>query len=133
MRAVSATVRRRRLLRIIWLIGVLVVVTGSLLPGDSAPIKSLGLLGISDKLEHFLAYSFLAFLPAIHERPKFVAAAASGAIVLGILLEYGQLWSPGRSFEIADMIADTIGVCTGLIAGIPLRSSMIFRSFLYLR
>jgi VanZ family protein len=111
----------------------LVVVIGSLLPAQSAPIKALDLLGISDKLEHFLAYSFLAFLPAVHERWNFVVAAALGAIALGVGLEYGQLYSPGRSFEIADMAADAMGVCFGLIVGIPLRSSVALRSFLYLR
>jgi VanZ family protein len=96
-------------------------------------MKALDVLGISDKLEHFLAYAFLAFLPAVHERRNFVVAAALGAIALGVGLEYGQLYSPGRSFEIADMVADAIGVCGGLIVGVPLRSPATVRFFLYLR
>jgi hypothetical protein len=56
--------------------------------------------------------------------------AALATVVLGIGLEFGQLDSSGRSFEIADMAADTIGVCLGLTIGIPVRSSGVVRSFL---
>ena len=42
---------------------------------------------------------------------------------MGIGLEFGQLYSPGRTFEVADMVADALGVCFGLGFGIPARSS----------
>jgi VanZ family protein len=121
--------RRKNILRALWLVAVMMVVVGSLLPADSASIEALDRLGISDKIEHFLAYFVLVLLPAIHERRRFVAGCALGAVALGIALEFVQLYSPGRTFEIADMLADAAGVVCGLIVSIPLRASRI-RNFL---
>src|SRR6516225_7188640 len=72
---------------------------------------------------------FLAFLPAIHEQRRFIIAAAIGAVLLGIGLEFGQLLTGWRDFEVGDMIADAVGVCSGVAAGIPIRSSGMIRSF----
>ena len=122
--------RMKGLLRGLWLITVLAVVIGSLLPGDSLPIRALEHLDISDKIEHFGAYAAVVFLPAIHERWRFVVAVALCAIAMGISLEFGQLYSVGRSFQVSDMIADALGVCFGLGIGIPARSSAAVRSLL---
>jgi VanZ family protein len=99
---------------------------GSLLSSDSVPIRLLERLHISDKLEHALAYVVLAFLPAIHERRNLLIGAAAGAVVLGVLLEYGQAFA-GRDFEIGDMVADAAGVALGLVCALPLRS-LVMRS-----
>jgi VanZ family protein len=96
---------------------------GSLLSANSIPIRLLSRLDINDKLEHSLAYLILAFLPAIHERRKFMVAAAVGAVLLGVILEYGQAFT-GRDFEIGDMVADAGGVALGLVCGLLLRSLM---------
>ncbi len=45
----------------------------------------------------------------------------AGAIALGIGLEYLQLWSGWRDFEIGDMVADAVGVVCGLVAAAPVR------------
>lgn len=110
------------MLRGLWLLAILVVVAGSLLPSDSAAIRALDTLPISDKIDHFAAYAALAFLPAIHEKRGFLIAAAIGAVALGVALEYAQLYSGLRDFEVGDMIADAIGVCFGVAVGVPLRS-----------
>ena len=120
----------RKYLRALWLAAITVVIVGSLLPGTSMPMRALDMLQVSDKLEHFGAYAFLAFLPAIHERKGFIVAAALGAVALGVALEYGQLYSGWRDFEYADMVADAAGVGCGLAAGIPLRATRIVRSVL---
>jgi VanZ family protein len=73
--------------------------------------------------------SVLAFLPTIHERWRLVLAAAIGAVVLGVALEFGQLYSGWRDFEAGDMVADAIGVGLGLLVGVPVRSSEILRRF----
>ena len=83
-------------------------------------MRALGRLHISDKIQHFAAYAVLAFLPAIHERPRIVGAIALGLIGLGVLLELGQPLA-SRNFEFADMLADAIGVTIGAVAGWPLR------------
>jgi VanZ family protein len=38
-----------------------------------------------------------------------------------VLLEFGQLFSPGRSFEIGDMLADAAGVIAGMSLGLWIR------------
>src|SRR6478672_2446830 len=106
--------RQRRWLRVLWLAAAAAVIVGSLLPGSSMPMRALGELPVSDKLLHFAAYAVLAFLPSLHERWSTLGAALAGAIALGVLLEFAQRLSPGRNFEIADMIADTGGVLFGL-------------------
>ena len=118
-----------RLLRTLWLAAIVIVVVGSLLPSNSAPMRALDELHVSDKLEHVGAYALLAFLPAIHEQRRFIIAAAIGAVLLGIGLEFGQLLTGWRDFEVGDMIADAVGVCSGVGAGIPIRSAGIVRSF----
>ena len=117
------------LLRTLWLAAIIIVVVGSLLPASSTPMRALAELHISDKLEHVGAYAVLAFLPAIHERRRFIIAAAIGTVLLGIGLEFGQLFTGWRDFEVSDMGADAVGVCIGIAAGISVRSSRVMRSF----
>jgi VanZ family protein len=107
-------------LRAAWFVCVTLVIVGSLLPGNSLPIRALARLNVSDKIQHFASYAVLAFLPAIHERPRVVKAIVFGLIGLGVLLEFGQLLE-SRDFEIGDMVADTVGVFVGFAAGWPLR------------
>jgi VanZ family protein len=114
--------RQRRRLRILWVAAVIAVIVGSLLPGSSAPMQTLNQLPVSDKVLHFAAYAVLAFLPSLHERWPAVTAALLGAIALGVLLEFAQRLSPGRTFEVADMAADACGVLCGLVLALPLRS-----------
>jgi VanZ family protein len=115
------------LLRAAWAVAVVVVVIASLLPSDSKPMQALDQLEINDKLEHMAAYFALAFLPAIHEKKRFVVAAAFGAVALGVALEYGQLYLGWRDFEIGDMIADAAGVAVGVAVGASLRGIVAHR------
>ena len=94
-------------------------------------MRALDRLHVSDKIEHLAAYAVLALLPALHERRGFIVAAAIGAIALGIGLEYGQLYSGWRNFEVGDMVADAAGVAFGLAVGIPMRSAGLVRSLLF--
>ena len=107
----------RTVLRIAWVAGVILVIAGSLLPGDSTAIQALDRLDISDKIQHFASYAVLGLLPALHEGRRTVMILALCVVGLGVLLEFGQLLSPGRDFEILDMVADTGGVCIGVAAG----------------
>jgi VanZ family protein len=120
----------KRLIRVVWLGVILVVIIGSLLPGTSAPMRLLDSLHVPDKVEHFLAYVVLAFLPTIHERRGFIIAAAIGAVALGVGPEYAQLYSGWRDFEVGNMVADTAGVLTGAAAGLPMRSIEVVRPLL---
>ncbi len=98
------------------------------MPSTSLPLRALEQLHISDKLQHLVAYAVLAFLPAVHERRRFIICAAVAVVALGVALEYGQLFSGWRDFEVRDMIADGVGVCFGLASGIPMRSTEVARS-----
>jgi VanZ family protein len=98
------------------------VIVGSLLPGSSTPIRELSLLPISDKVMHFSAYLLLALLPLISFKGRWRALfCALLMIVLGVALEGGQWFSPGRSVELGDALANTLGVLTGTLAGSLLR------------
>jgi VanZ family protein len=91
-------------------------------------MRALDYLHINDKLLHFAAYMVLALLPAIHEPRRLVVAAAVGAAALGAALEFGQLVSGWREFEIGDMAADAMGVCIGIMVGIPMGRMNIVRA-----
>ena len=114
----------RKLLRAAWLLAIVAVIVGSLLPPDSAPIRTLDQLPFSDKFDHLAMYAVLAFLPALHEESKLVWWMAIGAVGLGIALEFVQLYV-GRDFEIGDMVADAVGVAVGLAVGLPLRKRVL--------
>jgi hypothetical protein len=117
-------------LRVIWCAAIMVVIIGCLLPGNSAPMKILDRLHIPDKVEHFLAYAVLAFLPTIHERRTFIVGAIVGAVALGVGLEYAQLYTGWRDFEVKDMIADAAGVLAGAALGIPMRAIEVMHPLL---
>ena len=124
------TAKTRHLLRWAWYAAIVVVIVASVLPSDSRPMRALDALSISDKFEHLAAYAVLSFLPAIHERRRFLIAASIGAVALGVALEYVQLFSGWRDFEVGDMVADAAGVSLGLIAGLSLRSREMWRAVL---
>jgi len=68
-----------------------------------------------DKLGHLLAYGSLMFWFCVLYRPLRVRAFyAAGFIAMGIALEFVQGWLGYRSFEVADMVANTVGVVLGL-------------------
>ncbi len=115
----------RSSLRLTWIAGIVVVIVGSLLPEDSLPIQELARLDLSDKIEHFVAYAVLGFLPAIHERRKTVFLVALAVVALGVGLEFLQ--EPvGRDFETGDMLADVAGIGVGLGCGWALRAGLSF-------
>lgn len=81
-----------------------------------------GALSLDDKATHFLAYTVLAVLPiASVERMMMGMILASAMAPLGIAIEFLQLLVPGRSFEVADMAADVVGICCGIAIAITLR------------
>lgn len=57
------------------------------------------------------------------DRRRGIAAGLS-MFVLGILLEGGQYFAPGRVVEIGDVIANGAGVGCGALLGIPLRACL---------
>jgi len=116
------SVKVKRLLDILWSLSAIAVIVGSLLPAQSAAMESLAKLAINDKVEHFLGYVVLGMLPSLHRRGWSLSAFLIGTLALGILLEFGQMYSPGRSFDLWDMAADAVGTAAGLCIGLLFRN-----------
>ena len=116
---------RRRITLILFLWGVLIccVIVGSLLPAASPVMVAVGRLEINDKLQHFCAYLTLSSLPVVgfRDRRRGIGAGLS-MFVLGVLLEAGQHFSPGRAVELGDVLANGAGVSCGALLGLPIRT-----------
>ena len=84
---------------------------------------AVGRLHISDKVLHFCAYVALSLLPVIgfRDRRRGIVAGVS-MFVLGLLLEGGQHFSPGRAVELGDVVANGVGVSCGTLLGLPIRT-----------
>ena len=99
---------------VIWVGSICLVTYYSLVPRVEFPVDFWG----SDKFYHLIAYAWLALLPMIgFSKKKLAVTAALFMIVLGIVLEMGQRYVPGRTFSIADIGANTLGVFLGIFIG----------------
>jgi VanZ family protein len=71
----------------------------------------------SDKLGHFLAYgSLMLWFCFLYAAAKTRIAHAAGFVAMGIGLEFIQGMLGYRTFEVFDMLANTIGVLLGWAA-----------------
>lgn len=126
-RSLNKTVARlftTRNIILLWTIAVVTVVTGSLLSANSLSRLHYNTLSANDKAVHFLGYAVLSILPvAFLELLNLGIALAASMIPMGVGLEFAQRFSPGRSFEIGDMIADSMGVLVGTLLALALRSA----------
>ena len=88
-------------------------------------MAAVGRLHINDKVLHFGAYLALSLLPALgfRDRKRGIVAGLS-MFILGVLMEGGQHFSPGRAVEHGDVIANGAGVSCGALLGIPLRAAL---------
>ena len=76
-----------------------------------------------DKIEHVIAYCWLALLWVLASREKkTVGVAAIMLVVLGVVLEYGQTFIPGRMCALDDMFANVFGVLIGVALGMYVKS-----------
>ena len=107
----------------VWAVLICCVVVGSLLPAASPVMVAVGRLHINDKVQHFGAYLALSFLPVIgfRDRRRGLMAGLS-MFLLGILMEAGQHFSPGRAVELGDVIANGAGVSCGVLLAFPIRT-----------
>jgi VanZ family protein len=76
-----------------------------------------------DKAGHVLLYGVAAFWFCAAYTGKARVLHCLGLVALGVGLEFVQRWVGYRSFEIADMVADVIGVLAGwaVVRVIPVR------------
>jgi VanZ family protein len=108
---------------VLWAVLICCVVVGELLPAASPVMVAIGRLHIWDKLQHFGAYLALSSLPVIGFRDKRRGIVVGlSMFLLGVLLELGQHFSPGRSVELGDVLANGAGVSCGVLLAFPIRT-----------
>ena len=114
---------RRTLILAFWAVLICCVVVGSLSPAASPLMVDIGRLHINDKVMHFCAYLALSLLPVIvfRDRRRGIVAGLS-MFLLGVLMEAGQHFSPGRAVELGDVLANGAGVSCGALLGQPIRT-----------
>lgn len=128
-RKVNAVIVRNRLrLHTLWLsIGwalVLFVVYLSLTPHPiSIPAEH------GDKVGHLAAYAALMlWFAQIYSHVTRRLTLAGALVALGIALEFAQLFTATRTFEIADMLADGVGVAIGWLVAPPRTINFLSRA-----
>ena len=114
--------RRPRAAVGIWLLVLLCVITGELLPGNSAPMALVSSAALSDKALHLSAYAVLAVLPTTVFHGSVALSFLVFTELVGIALEFGQLLIPERSCDLSDIAANTAGVLIGAAAALFVRS-----------
>lgn len=79
------------------------------------PSGGSGLFGW-DKADHVAAFSALAFcgVYGLRGRPGSRTALWVGLLALGIAIEWGQMFIPGRSSDWVDVVADAAGIAFGM-------------------
>ena len=105
----------RRAWRVVGVGLILFVIWASLTPHPiSIPVEQ------GDKVGHFAAYGTLMFWFAqLDARQRTRMAYAIAFVALGIALEFAQRLTDYRMFEVADMVANAIGVIIGWVASPP--------------
>ena len=109
------TARLRRLLRIAFYAAAALVAALSLAPAATLPATSIG-----DKMEHAIAYAVLGLLGAASS-VRDAMRTILGLAAFGLIIEGLQTFSPGRSPDLLDAVADAIGAGLGCAAAIVLR------------
>ena len=115
--------KHRNLWLVLGVIFVLLVIVVSLIPDPPNPAEFKG----SDKVGHFSAYTFMMlWFAQIYARNRIRWVIALALIMMGVVLECLQGLSGYRTFEYADMGANTAGVLFAmLLAQTPLAKVLI--------
>ena len=101
----------------LWIVAIVAVIIGELLPGNSAPVRWMLATSGSDKVLHFLAYFTLSAIPAFGFKRRNGLLAAGAMLILGWMLEVIQPLIPGRGFAWSDIAANALGITTAVILG----------------
>lgn len=96
----------------IWGLMVIAVVVASLLPQEQIPVK----ITFSDKIVHFLSYFILSFFALLSSRQKHsLLSILALQVLIGIGVEVAQSFVPGRTPELLDILANSLGVILGAL------------------
>lgn len=93
-----------------WVFIVCAIITSLL------PVQKLPPTGMSDKLEHTIAYSLLTvWFTGVYPRSSYVRIGLA-MLALGIAIEFAQGAMPfGRQMDFRDVIANSAGIAVGLV------------------
>ena len=69
-----------------------------------------------DKLDHFAAFGSLSCMAALGWGWARWRAVAAALVAYGVLIEWVQSFIPSRTAELADLLADGVGIALGLFA-----------------
>ncbi len=98
----------------LWVVSIGVVCYLSLQPEVDFPLD----FERADLAYHSLTYLWLSFLPfVVFGDGKRQLLAAFLMIPLGVVLEIGQNFVPGRTFSVLDMVANSFGTLLGVGCG----------------
>lgn len=105
----------RFLFRPLWIAAIVTVAAVTLLP---MPNMS-ELPQQSDKVAHFACYAILGCLAVLAQKSRrWQVLAVLAMVVMGVAIECIQYFLPWRSFEAMDMLANTVGVASGVIVSL---------------
>jgi len=117
--------RERTAILIVWAVLVCCVIVGSLLPNACPLIVGIRRLGISGRVMHFCMYVAVSFPPVIGMRSRRRGLILGlSMFLLGVLMELGQNFSPGRTPAFGDAVANGIGVTCGILLARPVRTRL---------
>lgn len=81
------------------------------------PVSGLPPIDLWDKAVHTTVFVVLMVLLILaHAKQLSVLPLALLLTLYGVLIEFGQLFVPGRSFSLLDIVANTLGVIIILVA-----------------
>lgn len=100
--------------RFFFLVGISLVVLFSVASEADMP-QALG----GDKLWHVLAFGFLGLMSAFAcPNGRRLAIIVVGLVVFGLGIELTQFIMPGRSADLGDIIANLLGISSGLVLAV---------------
>ena len=80
-----------------------------------------------DKMGHLLAYgTLMLWFAQLYDTTKARCLLAVGCVALGVGLEFAQIFTDARSFELADMAADAAGAGIGWVLAPPRLFNFLF-------
>lgn len=97
--------------RIVLVAGLGAVAWASLVPIEDVPMST----AVSDKVQHVAAYALLGVAAALAQRTPRVMLTIALLVGFGFLIETLQGMTDYRSFDLVDLLADTLGAAVGVL------------------
>ena len=106
--------RTRFVLVLVGILGIGIIVMESLVGGQQHTVQL-------DKIIHFSGYAILSMVFVLALRPMFYVPALIGLVAMGMAIELLQTQT-GRSFDLMDELANSVGIAIGSVIGLIIRT-----------